>query len=1213
MLIEQFIDRLQQQGLLDNEIVEDLRRKVKRASGKKITAEAIAKYLVDKGHLTPFQATRLVNEVTSWSDTGLPPSITEKKEKGPKAAADELTLAPDEEEVFGLREPRSSRPPTPAPPEPTRSPAEELDNLLDIEERPTGGQPKAERVDTARLAPDDVSAAGKKQAEQRGEAKRVKEQKPAAGRGRATPATTPPSAPPAPPPTQPPPKSVTPPAETAVEDWAAMEASGSPLDPATGRKYSLAQRKLQKSSEWDSVLLLVGGASLGVLIIVGSFLYLSLTRGAAEELFAAAEAAYKDASYSLAIKGYNKYLQSYPRHERASLARVKREAAQLRQVYQDPERGLRVAQEELPKVENEEAFDEIRDELASMLPQIARGFVDEALGAQDPSMQESLLAKTAQAMELVNNPQYIPSRLRKSQQTAITSIEEDVARVQREIDRERSLVETINAIESTVATGETQLAYEARQELLDRYPGLDADPALQEAVLKVSEKERERVRQVDEPVRAVSEDTTTLASPRVLLAHVGGQAVAGVSDYVAYVLVGGNVFALDASTGDVLWRRFVGVETLTHPLPLSNQPGADALVVDRRGQALLRLAARTGKLIWRLNVGEPFADPLVLDNRLYVAARSGRLLVIDTDTGGGEQHVLFPQPLEVGPGATSELPCCYQLGDQDNLYVLSRDTLECREVFYLGHKRGTISVPPVMVLGHLFVVENAGPDFSFLHILACDAEGLNLRIAQPKIRLQGQVLVPPIVDRRRVLVVTDRRAVELFDVEPDSESGGPVISAGRQNATPEDPMISYALLTGGYMWIANTRLAKFQVQASTGKLPSEWVLDEQDVYVAPLQLIRDVVVHARRRRGAEGVTVAATRLNDKDPSWQTELAVPLSHVSVTDNTVAAITSRGRLFEIAAAAWEAGILTRAQASASRDERVALTLQETCPLGDDQWVLSPRSNYGQVVMYRARGENAGLRLLTLTVPMEDTNAAPTVFQGGLLTPLRDGRVTLLDPVTGAERVRPFHPEITAAKETRWFPPAVSEDGSELLIGNDQRRVYRVGINAQPQSHLERRGELTATQPICAPLAALGGMGFGVTRSSDSDTLFVFSVPELKVAQQRPLEGRVSWGPQRVGDMVLLATDTELFSMNAEGQERWRIAWAHGPLVGTPLLAQQRLYLVTARGSLWALDAVGGELIAAAEIGEPLSDGPFPFQDRLLVAGEAGVLFDVAPPTP
>ncbi len=175
------------------------------------------------------------------------------------------------------------------------------------------------------------------------------------------------------------------------------------------------------------MLLLVGGASLGVLLIIGGFLYFSLTRGAAEDMFGAAETAYGNESYAQSIKLYDKYLEDYPTHEKAGLARVKREIARIRQVFKNPDQGLTVATEVLPVIENEEDFPQVRDELASMLPQIARGFVDQAFLTDDRAEKETLLVQTSNAMKLVNNAVYIPTTLRKSQQTTIATIEEDVA------------------------------------------------------------------------------------------------------------------------------------------------------------------------------------------------------------------------------------------------------------------------------------------------------------------------------------------------------------------------------------------------------------------------------------------------------------------------------------------------------------------------------------------------------------------------------------------------------------------------------------------------------------------------------------------------------------------------------------------------------------------------------------------------------------------
>ncbi len=44
MIAKQFIDRLEQQGLLDAKVVAELRRRVSKIKDKKVTPEAIAKF-----------------------------------------------------------------------------------------------------------------------------------------------------------------------------------------------------------------------------------------------------------------------------------------------------------------------------------------------------------------------------------------------------------------------------------------------------------------------------------------------------------------------------------------------------------------------------------------------------------------------------------------------------------------------------------------------------------------------------------------------------------------------------------------------------------------------------------------------------------------------------------------------------------------------------------------------------------------------------------------------------------------------------------------------------------------------------------------------------------------------------------------------------------------------------------------------------------------
>ncbi|MCU0961590.1 MAG: PQQ-binding-like beta-propeller repeat protein [Pirellulaceae bacterium] len=1179
MRVEQFIDRLEQRGLLDKDVISELRRKIAQTKSKKITPEAIAKYLVDRGHLTRFQATKLVSDFSA-----LPEAAGE-----PRApwAPDELRLTGPDDDLTRLCDTvDASRPGAAGAAAPADD--EEVLRLTAIDDEPSGRVAPAARPGT------------------RDEPYRAAERPPEPARAASPP---PPQAPPAPPVAPRPPAPSRRGAAVLDDTLLGLESAAALGDAGNRGAWGPTPRGLQKTSEWDSMLLLVGGASLGVLLVIGAFLYLSLTRGAAEDLLGAAEGAYQDQSYTLAIRRYDEFLESYPRHEKSSLARVRRELARLRQVYKTPEQGLKVALAVLPQIETEESFAEARDELASMLPQIARGFVDQARVANDTSVQEALLAKTEAAMTLVNNATFIPTTLRKSQLVTIDGIVEDMARVRRDIDRVHRLAATIATITQAVEAGDTQTAYQARETLLQQYPGLDTDEQLRAAVLKISEKERERVTTTQETLTPVAEEPAAATVPSIVLAHRTGRALADVAGHVVYTLAGGSVFALDAASGEVLWRRFVGFETTTPPQPLSaTTPGADAIVADQRRQELLRLEARSGRVLWRLTLGEPFREPVIVGERIYVARRSGVVCDIDAATGYSHRQVRIPQPVDSAIGTGVGRPRLYQVAEQDNLYVLSADTLACDEVFYLGHRRGTITVAPVMALGYLFIVENAGPDFSYLHILQTDDQGRGLKTAQPKVRLRGQVLVPPIVSRRRVMVVTDRRAVELYDVDPLNDSGTPITSAGRLNATADAPMVSYALLDGGFMWVANNRLTKYQVQASTGKLPTEWVQDEQDVYVAPLQLIRDVVIHVRQRQASPGLTVAALRVNEQEPAWQTEVAVPAIGLFVEGQRVDLVTARGRLYRAESADLERRVLSEAQASAVRDERLMLSLAATCDLGNGQRVLSPRDGYTQLVVYQPAQAEQPLRLLTLAVPAGEATTEPVAFGGGLLVPLRSGSVRLVDPVSGADQARPFLPSVPTGTATTWNLPAAYTAATgqpEFAIANNHRALYGVGIKDTPARQLAEVKQAVLDGDLTGPLAVAGGTCYGVLRTGAEDTLVGFTLATAAVAHRSPLAGRLAWGPARVGQDVWLATEQELLCWDGTGQPRWRLALEHGPPTGTALEGDSRVWLAAAEGHVLQIDPAQGAVLAVVSLGEPLASGPVALGDRLLVAGLSGTV--------
>src|SRR3954471_14791550 len=71
------LDLAEQQGLLDGKAIAELRRQVAESKFV-VTPEAIAKVLVDHGHLTPFQARKLVSQALANEPDPIEQRVAEK-------------------------------------------------------------------------------------------------------------------------------------------------------------------------------------------------------------------------------------------------------------------------------------------------------------------------------------------------------------------------------------------------------------------------------------------------------------------------------------------------------------------------------------------------------------------------------------------------------------------------------------------------------------------------------------------------------------------------------------------------------------------------------------------------------------------------------------------------------------------------------------------------------------------------------------------------------------------------------------------------------------------------------------------------------------------------------------------------------------------------------------------------------------------------------
>jgi hypothetical protein len=440
MLAQKVLDLAERQGLLDGKAIAELRRQI--AESKFIvTPEAIAKVLVDHGHLTAFQARKLVSQALGPEPEPPPPP---RRKPAPVV---ELTLADDDE-------PKKKAPP----------PQEEI-----VELEPVQPQTPSKKS-------------------------RFRQPSPSPG-----PALMP--LPPAPAPLAAPLSELTP-----LPDLTSDPLLSAAAGPTAGPLYTQTAPRRVLRNVWDSPLLLVGGGILGAILVAFSVLLYLLTRGAAAEMFNQAEATYRDGAYTSAIAGYEAFLKRYPRDPNASLARVRRGMAQLRQVSDDgknPRLALQTAQQILPQIENEEQFHEARSELSVILPDIADALATQAGLTDDAEKKSDLVGLAHAALELVNNPSLLPASLRREREARIAGVQEKLHVAERGIRQDQDLTAAIAQIKSAAAAGQTAEAYRLRGIFLRAYPAAETNQELLAATREIADQERQLV-EVSEPGTAAA-------------------------------------------------------------------------------------------------------------------------------------------------------------------------------------------------------------------------------------------------------------------------------------------------------------------------------------------------------------------------------------------------------------------------------------------------------------------------------------------------------------------------------------------------------------------------------------------------------------------------------------------------------------------------------------------------------------------------------------
>ncbi|HND52453.1 MAG TPA: PQQ-binding-like beta-propeller repeat protein, partial [Pirellulaceae bacterium] len=673
---------------------------------------------------------------------------------------------------------------------------------------------------------------------------------------------------------------------------------------------------------------------------------------------------------------------------------------------------------------------------------------------------------------------------------------------------------------------------------------------------------------------------------------------------------------LDASTGQILWRRSVGYETRAFPLAIGKQPAVDALLVDGGRNEVVRVEGKTGKLVWRLAIGERFSQPVIAGARVLVTSETGTVWDVNGETGQVVQKAKFPQALQVEAGPITAAPNTYQVGSHSHIYAIGLDKLNCAEVFYLGHRAGTIVVPPVMTLNHVVVAENAGPDYALLHVLSAGPDGLGLRRPpqQEPIRVNGHIISPLVQVKNRVVAMTSLGEVKVLEIDPTNEKK-PGRSVASLTKTSSRPQPSYAVVDGAQIWMGSDRFVSYDIQTSREQLNRRWVVNEQETFVAPLQRSGKTIFHARRRRGSPGVTVSAVKMDDGQAVWACDLAAPLPLVWGDNERkqIISISGQGDVFRVSKEAIDSGFLDKPAESAEVEgQATTFSFAEAQPIDASRWMLTSELDRTAALYFDPSRMNDLVQVVRADTGGAAMTAMPSVMAGALLAPLDNGQIWLLDALTGKSRILPFQPRLEPGLKVRWSRPAVfGGEQPEFVIADSRLKLYRVGIKDQPNAHLAGMSEVELPGALLTPPAVTSDTVYGVTRAADSDVVQAFPLPSLTPPKEIPLTGRLVQGPWQVGSVVLLVSDTEGLVCLGSGQElRWKSALDTGPLAGPPRLDGESLLVASLRGDVLRIGLADGKKQAETRLPGALLGSPTVYGGRLLVGGADGTLY-VLPP--
>jgi outer membrane protein assembly factor BamB len=864
----------------------------------------------------------------------------------------------------------------------------------------------------------------------------------------------------------------------------------------------------------------------------------------------------EDGDYRTAIRDFDAFLARNPKDPRAGKARVLRALANVRQ-YVTISGGtwstaLEAAKEMFEAVGEEPEFRDERVDLAELVIRIGEGLADRARrSADEKALQEAESAVPLHA-RIAGGP--APAFLKRSRLPGL--LVEARAAVRKSNTRAHALA----AMDRAIAGGSASGVYKARDALIEQYSDLAQDRELVRRMTQANDLIRRAVKvQAIRRAAITTPRASSLGPPTSLVLRSSSEtpATPPAPGSIAFALADGLALGLDAATGAPLWQVPVGLAAPFVPQPVPGDPAV--LVVDARHDELLRLDGRTGRLLWRLELGEPVeSPPLVLGDQLYQVLPSGKLVVIALKSGESQTTVDLGLSLSRTPVSDELGRFLYIVGRRDCLFVVARDPLACVEVEYLGHEEGSIPCAPSRIGRFLVIAENHLPTESRWRVLVLDEEGAKARPVQ-QINVPGWTWETPPAAGSVLWAAGDKGGLEAYALG-DYASKTPLHSLARlaPDASSSGPAFGWAP-SERELWLAAGRSGRYQLDPERGEITARLSLGQTGPAMAPLQPAGRHVVLTFQDPESGGTSLIGLDPAAGSVAWRTVLGAPwptpLGRTPGGD-ALSTIGRTGRDALISAQQLDAGGFVTLPLPRPGEPRVptgrVLTLEGE---GPEVTVIAPGAGSG-AVWVRENDRAREWRKLELPSSLA---AMPLAWARALLIPGADGRAYLIDPVTAQSKAEPLVPVFNRDRRGRWRAPA-RLDPSALVLADDSGRVRRLALKTEPVPRLGVEAEALLDKAIIADPASTGG---AVIVATSDQKVRALSARDLSPVGAWPLDAPLVGDPMAVdGHGFVFDGAGGVLALGRDGRRLWSIKLGEVAM-GTPVIQG---------GSVWLLDQAG-----------------------------------------